>query len=445
MSTQCKFDFLETKDVEVRFDEGPISSDAGLSVMIQWMDQTDSLDRYVEVLEEADDRDPARTDHSMNQLLRQRVLQVMAGYEDANDCDRLADAPVFQAATGRLKCEDETNASQPTMSRLENHLDACDVVRLNRELLEGYIDEHQVDPPDSIILDIDGTPASTHGDQQRALFDRHRSQRMYFPLMLCDGRTGELLAVRLRSGRASDKHRAKPMIRRVVNRLKEAFPATSIRFRADAGFTEARLFRLLDELGVTWRINYAANSVLKERTEQLLQEVRERYRESEEKTTKYILLGGYQANTWETSRWVAAKVECGPNGTNRRFVVCSDRPASANQAFGFYEARGVCEQYIKEFKGGYRADKLSCHRFVANAFRLVLYGMAYTLVARFRHQHLSDTDLEGAWIQTIREKLFKLGARIEVTVRRVWIHASREWPYQELFQRVAASVCPQPG
>lgn len=126
-------------------------------------------------------------------------------------------------------------------------------------------------------------------------------------------------------------------------------------------------------------------------------------------------------------------------------MVCSDRPESAKQAFGFYEARGVCEQYIKEFKGGYRADKLSCHRFVANAFRLVLYGIAYTLIARFRNQHLTDTDLEGAWIQTIREKLFKLGARIEVTVRRFRIHASREWPYQEVFQQVAGSVCPQPG
>lgn len=313
MNTQCKFDFLETKDVEVRFDEGPISSDAGLSVIVQWMNQTDSLDRYVQILEETDDRDPDRIDHSMKQLLRQRVLQVMAGYEDANDCDRLADAPVFQAANGRLNRANETNASQPTMSRLENHLDAHDVVRLNRELLEGYIDEHREDPPDSIILDIDATPASTHGDQQRALFDRHRGQRMYFPLMLCDGRTGELLAVRLRNGRASDKHRAKPMIRRVVTRLREVFGDVSIQFRADAGFTEARLFRLLDELEVRWRINYAANSLLKDRTDEELEAVQNEYDQTGEKVTTYTLLAGYQAKTWERSRWVAAKVEWGPN------------------------------------------------------------------------------------------------------------------------------------
>jgi hypothetical protein len=445
VSTQCKFDFLETKDVEVRFDEGPISSDAGLSVIIQWMNQTDSLDRYVEILEETDDRDPERIDHSMKQLLRQRILQVMAGYEDANDCDRLADAPLFQAANRRLNEDKTTNASQPTMSRLENQVDSRDVVRLNHELLEAYIDAHRENVPGEILLDIDATPAATHGGQQRALFDRHRGQRMYFPLMLCDGETGELLAVRLRSGRASDKHRAKPMIRRVVSRLREAFGDVSIRFRADAGFTEARLFRLLDELGVKWRINYAANSLLKDRTDDCLEAAQTKYDQTSQKVTRYKLLADYQAKTWEQSRWVAAKVECGPNGTNRRFVVCSDRPVSAKQAFGFYEARGVCEQYIKEFKGGYRADKLSCHRFVANAFRLVLYGMAYTLIARFRHQHLTNTDLEGAWIQTIRTKLFKLGARIEVTVRRFWIHDSREWPYRDLFKQVAASVCPQPG
>jgi hypothetical protein len=88
---------------------------------------------------------------------------------------------------------------------------------------------------------------------------------------------------------------------------------------------------------------------------------------------------------------VVAKVQCGPNGTNRRFVVCSSKPTTPDEAFSFYEERGVCEQYIKEFKGGYRGEKLSCHRFVANAFRLVMYALAYTMVARFRRQHLSGT------------------------------------------------------
>jgi len=445
VNTQCKFNFVESKDVEMRFDGGPISSDAGLAVMIQWLKQTGSLDRYAEILEESDDRDSNRTDHTSDQLLCQRVLQIMAGYEDANDCDRLREEPMFRAANQRLGNDDSPNASQPTMSRLENRVTARDVVPLNHQLLEGYIDAHSEDPPDEIILDIDGTPAEAHGNQQLAMFDGHHGQYMYFPLVLCDGETGELLAVRLRSGRAHDKHRARPMVRRVVDRLNEAFPDTEFKLRADDGFTDARLYRLLDGASVAWRINYAANEVLKERTDEILKDVREQYEQTEEKQTRYELLEDYKAYSWNTPRWVAAKVQYGPKGANRRFVVCSEKPESARAAFEFYEQRGVCEQYIREFKDGFRGDKLSCHRFVANAFRLVLYGIAYTAVARFRNQHLTDTELEGSWIQTIREKLFKLGARIKVTARRFWIHASKEWPYQTLFQRVARSVCLQPG
>jgi len=445
VSTQCKFDFVESKEVELRFDEGPISSDAGLAVMVQWLKQSESLDPYADILNGSDNRDSSRTDHTNKQLLRQRVLQVMAGYEDANDCDRLSEEPLFRAANDRLDNDDEPNASQPTMSRLENRVTARDVVQLNHQLLDGYIDAHREDPPDEIVLDIDGTPAQAHGNQQQALFDGHYGQTMYFPLVMCDGETGELLAVRLRSGRAHDKHRAQPMIRRVIKRLNEALPDTEIRFRADDGFTDARLYRLLDGAGISWRINYAANEVLKERTDEILNDVREQYEQTNDKQTRYELLDGYQAYSWDTPRRVAAKIEYGPKGANRRFVVCSEKPDSAKTAFAFYEQRGVCEQYIREFKGGYRADKLSCHRFVANAFRLVLYGIAYTLVARFRDRHLTGTELEGSWIQTIRENLFKLGAQIKVTARRVWIHASKDWPYQSLFKRVATSVCPQPG
>jgi len=444
VSTQCKFDFLKSKDVEVRFDEGPISTDAGLSVLIEWLDNQANLNRYAEVLEARDERDPSRTIHSNKQLLRQRLLQIIAGYEDANDCDRLRKDPLFKAANDRLE-EDEANASQPTMSRLETRVSAKEVVIFNKQLLEGYIEEKRDDAPEEIILDIDATPAEAHGEQQQALFDGYYGQRIYFPLVVCDGKTGELLAVRLRNGRAHDKHRARPTVRRIVDRLREEFPETEIRLRADDGFTGVKLYRMLDDREVSWRINYAANEVLKRRTEDTLEEVQQEYEETGKKVVRFELLEGYQANTWNKSRWVAAKIECGPQGTNRRFVVCSERPESAQGVFEFYEGRGICEQYIREFKDGYRGEKMSCSSFVANAFRAVLYGLAYTLVVRFRREHLSGTELEGAFIQTIREKLFKLGARIKITARRFWIHASQDWPYQELFERVARSVCPQPG
>jgi hypothetical protein len=440
VSTQCTFEFLDSKDVEFRFDGGSMSTDAGLSVFIEWMTDQAVIDPFASILEETDRdrRDPDRVEHSVDELLRQRVLQLVAGYEDANDCDQLREEPLFCAANDRVG-DDQANASQPTMSRLETAVDSLDVVELNRQLLEEYI-TNQDEDPDEITIEIDSTSAATHGDQQRALFDGHRGQNQYHPLMIADGQTGELLSVRLREGTAHDKHGAYGHLKRVLNRLTESFPETTLRFRADDGFTDPTLYQLLDEWDVQWTINFKANAVLKRRTDKVLEEITNEYEQSRSKTTGYVQLDGYQAGSWDRSRPVVAKVQAGPNGTNRRFVVCSAQPDEPKDAFEFYEGRGVCEQYIKEFKRGFRGDKMSCHQFVANAFRLVVAGIAYTAVARFRNRHLEETDLEGSWIQTIREKLFKLGARIETTTRRFWIHASSDWPNQPLFRTVAQSV-----
>ena len=443
VNTQCKFDFLESKDVEMRFNEGPITSDGGLAVFIEWMNNESFLETYGEILEQSDERCRHRIDHTRPQQLRQRMLQIVAGYEDANDSDELREDPLFRAANGNVD-NHEANASQPTIHRLENAVSARTVVQLNHQLLEDYIEDHD-EAPDQITIEIDGTPASAHGNQQRALFDGYRGQTQYHPLMVADSETGELLSVRLREGTAHDKHRAYPEVKRILSELSERFPDTQLRFRADDGFTDPRMYRLLDEYNVAWTINFKANPVLKRRTDDVLEEVCETYEETGTKTTKYVFIARYQAGSWERSRPVVAKVECGPNGANQRFVVCSVRPESPKDAFDFYESRGVCEQYIREFKDGFRGEKLSCHRFVANAFRLVMVAMAYTGIARFRRRHLTGTELEGSWIERIRRTLFKIGARIEITARRLWIRASRDWPYQSLFKRVARSVCAQPG
>lgn len=443
MSTQCKFDFLENKDVEVRFNEGPITTDGGLSVLIEWMNKDSFIQPYANVLKEGDARLEERIEHTMSELLRQRVLQIIAGYEDANDSDELREDPLFKAANGRVD-EDENNASQPTISRLENAVGPREIVKLNRKLLAEYI-QARPEAPDQITLEIDGTPASAHGGQQRALFDGHRGQTQFHPLMVADSESGELLAVRLREGTAHDKHRAYTQIKRVLEKLTNAFPETTLKFRADDGFTDPEIYRLLDRYNVEWTINFKANEILKRRTEEALDQVCEEYEETDKKETRYIPLNGYQANSWKRSRPVVAKVECGPKGTNRRFVVSSKRSDQPEDAFDFYEGRGVCEQYIREFKDGFRGDKLSCHRFVANAFRLVVVAIAFTAVARFRGRHLVGTELEDSFIGTIRQKLFKFGARIKMTCRRMWIYASENWPYQMIFQRIAESVSPQPG
>ena len=142
----------------------------------------------------------------------------------------------------------------------------------------------------------------------------------------------------------------------------------------------------------------------------------------------------HRARTWPRQRRIVAKAEHSATGTNLRFLV-TNCPGRSAQVFRFYNERGECENRIEEFKNGFHADRLSCHRFLANAFRLLLHTFAYNLVNWFR-LHLPSA-LRSAQIETLRTQLFKIGARVRQTARCVRIHLASGWPFQSLFQTVA--------
>lgn len=451
MSTDCveqfTLHFPNSKEVRGQFDGGRLVTDAGLSLLREHEEQREVFESISECLN--DSRHPGKLQHLQEDVLRQRCYGIIAGYEDASDHDELREDPVFQMLNEQFEdVEEDTGPSQSTVSRMENDITARSVVKLNRWLVEDYIQRHSEDPPEEIVLEIDPTDDPAHGNQQQVMFNGFYDQHMYFPLLVFDGTSGDCLCARLRRGNAHAKEGAIPHLKRMIDRIKEAFPHTDIKLRADAGFMEPTLYQLLEERQVPWAINLTKNAVLKEQTADLLEEVKNEYEQLDEEdkqpVTRFVEFT-YQAESWERPRRVCGKIQYGPKGANRRFVVHTLNGKTPQETFEFYETRGQCENYIKELKNGLFCDRLSCEDFVPNAFRLLEHVVAYNVLNDFRNTVLEGTELEDADIHTLRRKLFKVAARIKITTRKIWMHLSESWPFREPFLQTTTQLARAPG
>jgi hypothetical protein len=382
-----------------------------------------------------DFREEERTRHSVLSLFRQRLYQIIAGYEDANDADRLRHDPAFQILADQPL--GTPLGSQPTLSRWENSPAPRDLLHLQDALLDWFVKicGEQVRKRGEILLDVDSTDDPTHGQQQLSFFNGGYDQYMYHPLLIFERYTGCLLAARLRRGTAASHARIIPLLLRIVPRLQREFPKVRIKLRADAGFALPLLYEFCEFFGISYVIGVFANSRLQGKAQRLERRLARRYRRTGKPQRSFSSFR-YRAYSWSHQRRVCYKAEHTAAGTNLRFLVTNLKGRSAS-VFSFYNDRGECENRIEEFKNGFAADRLSCHRFRANAFRLLLHSLAYNLVNLFRLQLPSS--LRSAQIETLRIQLFKIGARIRETARCIRIHLASGWPFQDLFLAVWSS------
>ena len=374
--------------------------------------------------------------HDSLALLRQRIYQIVAGYEDANDADRLRHDPLLQIVTDQKL--GHPLGSQPTLSRWENAPSGRDLVRLNDALREQFISlcGDEVRKRGEILLDIDSTDDPTHGQQQLSFFNGAYGQHMYHPMLVFERHTGCLLAARLRPGNASSHARIVRMLLRLVPRLQSAFPGVKIKLRGDAGFALPLLYEFCEFFGIQYALGIPANCVFQHRAEPRQKQLKRRYRRTQLPQRGFSSFH-HRARSWSRQRRICYKAEHTAAGTNLRFLV-TNGAGRASQVFAFYNDRGECENRIEEFKNGFRADRLSCHRFLANAFRLLLHGVAYNLVNLFRLQ--LPQPWRSAQIETLRARLFKLGARVRQTARCIRFHLASSWPFQDLFRSVVLAV-----
>ena len=432
---QLHFSFYPKQKLLLRFDGGAVTSDAGLLLLRQFDQRHGLTAALAEVL--ADERREASVDHVLPALLRQRIYQIVAGYEDGNDANRLRHDATFQLLAERSP--GELLASQPTLSRWENRFTERDWVAMNGYLCHGFAQlcRARVAAAGEIVLDIDSTADPTYGQQEFSFYNGAYDRRVYHPLLVFERHTGYLLAAHLRRGEVGSSRGCVPVLRRLVRWLQRQFPGVPIRLVGDAGFAIPALYDFCERWGMQYSFGIGTNPVFQRRSQALAEKAQRRYLRHAQRQVLYSSFR-HRSKRWrQRSRRICCKAEHGSGGSSLRYVI-TNRPGTAAEVLDFYQHRGECENRIAELKNGFAADRLSCQRFLANAFRLLLHASAYNLVALFRHRLPSS--LRQAQIQTLRVRLFKLGALITRSVRRVVVHGASGWPFQPLWQNAFQAV-----
>lgn len=433
--TVCNWELFQFPAVKKRaltasFTGGEVTSDGGIPLLRQ-TDRRIGLTRALaQVL--PDPRDPDRIEHPLLALIRQRIYGLAAGYEDLNDHDTLRQDLAWQTAVER----DRALASSPTLCRLENRADKQVAWAVHAVLLNQFIASFAT-PPGELILDFDTTDDRVHGRQAGAFFHGYYGDYCFLPLYVFCGE--QLLVSYLRPGNVGAAHHAWAVLKLLVKRLRQAWPAVKIIFRGDSGFCRWRLLRWCEQNKVHYLVGLARNA----RVQALAQGfIEQSEKEFAAKQQKQRLFGeaNYAADTWDKERRVLVKAEHTEKGSNPRFVVTNLEGDAQKLYDEVYCARGEMENRIKEQQLGLFADRTSCCGWWANQFRLLLSSCGYVLLERLRALGLAGTELARAQAGTIRLKLLKIGAVVLRNTRRVKLLLSSTYPYQKIFAQVFGAL-----
>ena len=367
---EIDFDFYQNRSLVVKFSDLELSSDAGILLVRQAEERLQVCQAIADCIQEW--RDPDKTLHSLPQLVSQRVYQLVGGYDDANDSNQLRHDPIYKIACGRLpEAGEDLLASQPTISRLENHVSKSEVSGMRRAFVDRFITSYD-EPPKKVVLDIDGWDAPTHGQQQLSFFHGYYGHAMYFPVLINEAVSGYPLVLQLRAGNSHSGKGVAGILRWLFWRLKRAWPGVEIILRADGGFSLPEILRVCERSEVGYAIGFSSNAVLKRKIDYLLDQARVVACLSEGKARLFDDVY-YAAGSWAGPRRLVMKAEWLEKGPNPRFVVTNLDLPPKELYDTFYVQRGAdSEHRIKELKLGIRADRLSCTTFVANQFRLLL-------------------------------------------------------------------------
>jgi hypothetical protein len=444
--TQTSFGFegCGKREIVARFDGGAISSDSGAFLLRQTDKRLNLLPRLTECF--LDGRSQKRVEHSILEMLSQRIYGLALGYEDLNDHEQLRNDPVFGLLAGHTELE-QPLAGKSTLNRLELGSGAPDRYKkitfwkeaMDELLVKIFLESHP-QAPEQIILDVDTTDLPLHGRQEGRFFHGYYDCYCYLPLYVFCGE--HVLCARLREANHDAAFGSRQEIERIVVQIRTAWPGVRIILRGDSGFCRNELMSWCESQGVDFVFGMARNQKLRRIIGAQMHEATQRWNQTGKPVrvfsefqyqTKKTKTGG-----WERARRVAAKAEHIDGKENPRFVVTSltsERwPAKALYE-ELYCGRGDMENRIKE-QFSLFADRASAETMRANQLRLYLSTVAYILVSGLRRLGLKGTVLAGAQVSTIRTKLLKIGAQIRVTVRKVWISMASSYPWQDLYQQV---------
>jgi hypothetical protein len=456
MATDCiaqvTFQFQGLSPVVAKFDQAYASSDGGAVLLKGLDDRLGVTERLAGSL--IDRRQPGKVQHELIELVRQRVYGIACGYADCNDAARLAEDPIHKLLLNRDPLDGPALASQATLSRFENAVSRQALYLASLGLADLVIEHHRGrlgGRARRITVDLDPTDDPTHGQQEFSFFNGHYDTWCYLPLVATLTFNAEpsqhLVAAVLRPGNSPAKHGAIPLLRRLLARLRVAFPGAILRVRLDGGFASPEVLDFLDAAGVEYVVAMASNVRLLKRSRRLMGHARRRSKASGQTEHLYGETR-YAARTWRRKRRVIIKAEVvrhpgrAPKN-NPRFVITNlaHRPEAV---YGVYCARGDMENRLKELHHGLAMDRTSCHRFLANQFRVLLTVAAFILFQTLQ-AHTQGTACAAAQVSTLRERLFKLAAWVERTVRRIVLHLPSSGGWLTTWRQIALRVGAAPA
>ena len=430
------FPLLERKPVQVDFSAGRVSSDGGLLLLAQLDRELGLTQRVAACLK--DPRLPGRVRHSLLDLIRQRVYQLAAGYEDCNDASLLRSDPALKVAVGRAPLSGADLASQPTLSRLESSITEPECDAINAVLLAQFLATRRK-APRVVVLDFDPSEDPTHGQQEMALFNGHYGSYCYLPLFVFARVPGEreeyLVSAELPDHHDKDPDAILATLARLVAALRAQWPGVKVVLRADAWFATPPIYDWCEAHDVAYAIAIGSNAVLTA----LSTRWRARAEGSARASGQPVRLYGcfwYEAKGWRRSRQVVVKAEVTAVGPNPRYVVVSGLSGSPRERYGFYAERGDCENRIKELKEGIKSDRTSCCEFASNKVRLLLAAVAYVLCQQLRRL-ARGTGVSRTQVAGLRLALIKIGALVKESGRRVHVALSSHCPAQAVWVQLA--------
>jgi hypothetical protein len=432
------FKAISNKKIEADFDGGEVSSDAGLLFLREVENRIGLISKMTDSLR--DRRHPGYVKHQLLELFKQRIFQIACGYEDGNDSNELRSDPIMKIACEKLPDEDPALASQPTISRFENGISRTDLYRIAEVFVDVFIQSYS-EPPEGIILDIDDTDDLTHGHQQLTLFNAYHGDYCYMPIHIYEGQSGKLITTVLRPGKRPTGKQIASILKRVVKKIRKAWPEVGLLLRADSYYACPEVFDFCEENDMKYVLGFKSLSPLKRQVKPLVEETSQRF-DLEAQPVKLFTETLYRAKSWPKARRVIAKVEYNALGSNTRFIITNLE--YWNRRFIYqtiYSDRGAMELMIKEHKNHLLSDRTSCTSFFANQFRLFLHSAAYVIFHTFRALHLKGTEWASAQFDTIRLRIIKIGARIIQRTRKIKIHLPTSFPWKRELQKIWLSCC----
>lgn len=465
MQTECtskssEFQALGKRQVSGAFNGGAITSDGGGLLLREMSLGKGIISRFSSCF--VDYRNPNLIDHTVEELVGQRVFGLCLGYEDLNDHDDLRSDPLFAALVGKLdpagmsrrreSDKGKALAGKATLNRFElTPLDADESNRykkivynsdqIDRFFVEMFLDSYER-VPDWIVLDADATDDPTYGDQEGRFFHGYYNHYCYLPLYIfCDG---HILCSRLRRSNIDASAGTVKELGRIMGQIRERWPEVKIIVRGDSGFCREEIMSWCEgQREVYYLLGIAKNNRLVRRIGKALMKARKKYLQRKESARLYRVFKYRTLESWSRKRTVVGKAEHLAKGPNPRFIVTN---LPQDFAYGkelyekYYCARGDMENRIKEQQLWLFAGRTSTELMRSNQLRLYFSSVAYVLMSELRRVGLKGTQMEKAQVETIRNKLFKIGALVKISVRRVYIMLSSSYPHSGLFKTVLSNI-----